>query len=676
MKSVRVFCVLCGLLFSAQSFAGIELTRLFADGMVLQRAQPVRVWGWATPGQSIRVTFDGRSISSVAAPSGRWEAMLPAHAAGGPFLLSVEGDATAIVLHDVLVGEVWICSGQSNMELTVSQANDPAATMAAATDPLIRQFKVPKSWSDTPDDRLAGGAWVAASPQTVGAFTAAGYFFARELRARLGVPVGLINTTWGGSSIEAWTDAATQGVDAEAFKAKMRGRDADDQRRLDEVRARIVDWQAPRRGLVDGRAVWADPQLDDTAWAEIPMSRRWEESGYEGMDGFAWYRTTFELSAEDAAKGIVLGLGPIDDSDQTWVNGQLVGGMQVAWNKPRVYQVNSEALRAGRNTIAVRVEDLGGGGGIYGDPQLRFVRTADGVSHPLADAWKFKPDDVRLNLDDDKNQIATLLYNKMIHPLQPYTIKGVIWYQGEANATPASAYPYRQQFARMIGSWRQQWQEGDFPFLWVQIANFASGGDTPEYSPWATLRDSQSAALALRNTAQAVIIDIGNPADIHPRNKQEVGRRLALAARHLAYGEKLVYSGPTYKAMRVTGAKVELSFEHRGARLMARDRASPLQGFTIAGVDRGFVPAQAVVVGDHVLVWNEGVKHPTAVAYAWSDNPEAANLVNAEGLPASPFRTDDSLACLPWGSPPGSRKCTLPEPGSVAAGTVAAGNQP
>jgi sialate O-acetylesterase len=667
-RPLKALCALALLLGSASADAALLLPQLFADGMVLQREQPIHVWGWAAPGKNVRIGFDGQSASAVAGKSGRWGISLPAHVAGGPYALAIQGDGGTVSFVDVWVGDVWLCSGQSNMEFSVSGVDHADAEIAAATDGLIHQFKVPRSWALSPQERLAGGSWAAASPQTVGDFTAVGYFFARDLRARLGVPIGLINSTWGGSSIEAWSDEATLGADAATMRKAIQQAEVADRRSMERTRQRLKRWPADQHGMVGDKPVWADPGLDDSDWDSIPAATRWEQSGYDDMDGFAWYRTSFELSAEDAAKGVTLGLGMIDDSDQTWVNGHPVGGMTLAWNTPRVYAVAPEALHAGRNVIAIRVEDVGAGGGEYGPEALRYVRTADGVVHPLEANWKFRTDRPVLTLDDKRNQYPTGLYNQMIHPMLPYPIKGVIWYQGETNATDQGAYDYRRRFARLIGSWRDHWGEGELPFLWVQLANFTSGEDSAGFSPWATLRDSQSAALELPGTGQAVIIDIGDPGNIHPRDKQDVGRRLALAALHQAYGKDLVYSGPTYDKIRFDGAKAVVSFAHLGGGLAARGGGTALQGFSIAGADRRFVPAQAVIDGDNVVVWSQAVTQPAAVAYAWSDNPAQADLVNKEGLPASPFRTDTWLAECPV---PGAA-CVAGQ--AVAAGAAAAGN--
>lgn len=641
MNRARLFLCLALATASAASQAALQLPLLFSDDMVLQRDRPVHVWGWADPGAPVRAELDGNTARAKAGKDGRWDLTLPAHKAGnGPYTLDIDSDGERVSIHNVAVGDVWVASGQSNMEFTVTDVNNAKAEIQAAGDPLLRHFKVPKSWAAEPAQHLAGGDWKTTTPETVGGFTAVGYFFARELRAETGIPIGLIHTSWGGSRIEAWMDGDALGLDRNALDARLNALLEGQEKTLDTVREKLKRWPQSAGGIVDGKAVWADPKLDDNDWVSIPVPMLWEQAGFEGMNGVAWYRTTFELTAKEAAKGVTLGLGQIDDSDRTWVNGREVGGMEQSWNMTRTYSVPPSALNAGRNTIAVRVEDTGGGGGIYGEPGLVYVQVAGEKPRRLAEQWKFKPDRVTLSLDDRQNQVETLLYNKMIHPLQPYPIKGVIWYQGESNADPASAFKYRDQFADMIRSWRHAWGQGDFPFLWVQLANFISGGDTADSSPWAVLRESQSAVLSLPNTAQAVIIDVGNPSDIHPKDKQTVGHRLALAALHDVYGKKnIVYSGPTLRDVRIDGDKAVLRFDHVGSGLAVR--GGELKGFTIAGEDKKFLPAQAEIKGNTVIVSRKDITKPVAVRYAWSDNPEEANLINAESLPASPFRTDE-----------------------------------
>lgn len=640
------FGLLAGLLLPLSAQAKVELPLLFSDGAVLQRDRPLPVWGWAAPGAKIEVVFDGRAATSTASAAGAWRIELPAHAAGGPYVLSIrENGGDAVAIRDVLVGDVWLASGQSNMEWPVAQAQNAEQEIARADDAGIRHFKVPKSWSEQPETRLAGGQWQAASPRTVGKFSAVAYFFARQLRAQTGVPIGIIDSSWGGSRIEAWMDAASLGVDTQAIAAKMRAVRAADARVLASTRQRLARWPA---GAND--ASWKDAELDDSDWDTVPVPALWETAGYNGMDGVAWYRTTFELSAQEAAAGVMLGVGMVDDSDETWVNGQRVGATTNRWNTPRQYPVSAQVLRAGINHVAVRVTDTGGGGGIHDlhgdhdihrDIDLPYVQPRGAARRALPSRWKFRPAAVAVAMDDDKNQIETLLFNRMIHPLQPYPLRGIIWYQGEANATDELAYRYRDRFATLIRAWRADWAQPELPFLWVQLANFESGSDTATRSPWAMLRESQSRALSLPATAQAVAIDIGDPHDIHPLNKQEVGRRLALAARHVAYGESLVFSGPVYRAAKFEGRSVRIEFDMQGSTLAARGGGRTVHGFAVAGDDRRFHPARAEIAGDAIVVTSDAVAQPRAVRYAWSDDPQQANLVNREGLPASPFRTDD-----------------------------------
>ena len=626
------------LLAAPSVHAAVSLPLMFSDGAVLQRDRPLPVWGWAAPGAKIQVIFDNRVATTKAAADGTWRVELPAHAAGGPFAMSVREDkGDAVTIRDVLVGDVWLASGQSNMEWPVAQAKDAEKEIAGANDPAIRHFKIPKSWSAQPESRLTDGQWRSASPQTVGQFSAVAYFFARELRARTGVPIGIVDSTWGGSSIEAWMDAASQGSDAAAIEKKLRDVREADERAVAATRQRIERWPAD-----SSDASWKDENYDDTDWDTLPVPGLWETTGYSGMDGIAWYRTTFELTAKEVAAGVVLGLGMIDDSDETWINGQRIGGTTNQWSKPREYRVDPKMLHAGINHLAVRVTDTGGGGGIHGDASLVYLQPNGGEPRPLPAAWRFRPATVTIAMDDDKNHIETLLYNQMIHPVKPYPVRGVIWYQGESNAgANGQAFRYRDQFATMIRAWRNDWKQPQLPFLWVQLANFRSGGDTANESPWAILRESQSHTLSLPATAQVVTIDIGDPADIHPRNKQEVGRRLALAARHVAYGESLVFSGPVFQKAQFTGNRVRIDFEPQASALSVRGGGNVVSGFEVAGDDRRFHPATAVIEHGAVVVSSDAVPNPRAVRYAWSDNPVQANLVNSDGLPASPFRTDD-----------------------------------
>lgn len=638
---MKQWFAMMGLAVLASSAQAVELPRVFADGMVLQRDQPLPIWGQAAPGAQVRIDLAGRQVTVTATADGNWRAQLAALPAGGPYVLSIDDKAAPKQLRDVYVGEVWLASGQSNMEWPLAQTDGAEAAIAAANDPLIRHFKIPKSWAGAPQWQLNGGSWLQANPRNAGDFSAVAYYFARQLRERTGVAVGIIDSTWGGSPIEAWTDAATQGLDSAVLAAQAAAlRDADT-KALQVTHANLARWSQ----LPADASRWHEADVDAAQWTTITVPGLWESQGWNGMDGVAWYRASFRLSADEAAKGVTLGVGRIDDSDTTWVNGRQVGETKLQYNLARRYNVPASALHAGLNHVAVRVQDFGGGGGIHGEASEVFVQPQGAAARAL-DGWSFRVESAQVALVDDKNQHPALLYNAMIHPLQDYGVRGVLWYQGEANAnTLPQAQKYRQQFPALITQWRAQWKAPALPFLWVQLAPFSSGADQRDAddvaieSPWALLRESQSATLALPATAQVVITDVGDVHDIHPRNKRTVGERLALAAGKQVYGDNAVIaSGPIYVGHEVQGDSVVVSFAGGAAPLQAAG-TDELKGFEVAGSDGRFHRAQARIDGNRVILQSNAVKAPVAARYGWSDTAQAANLTGATGLPASPFRT-------------------------------------
>lgn len=650
MKSFRLLPALL-IVVACNEPAEIHPSVLFSDHMVLQRGQEIRVWGTAPPGTPLEVSIADAVVAGTTDSEGAWLITLPPMEAGGPYQLEVEGPGYEQFFRNVMIGDVWIASGQSNMEWQLKYAFNAEEEIAKAHDPNIRHFFVPRRWETRPADSVWGGPWHPATPDEAGDFSAVAYFFAREIRASQDVPIGILHTSWGGSRIEPWMRMETLSMEPEDLEAIVAGEREQVERILANVRDRLGDVPTVDEGLVDGHAVWADPDLDESGWMPIDVPALWETQGFDGVDGVGWYRTSFELTADEAKDNATLHLGPVDDGDQTWINGTLVGARASGWNVPRVYEVPSAALRVGRNVIAVRAVDNGGDGGIRGTAD-QFAIRVHGADRPLTAPWIFRLGEVRATFQPAKNQQPVGIYNGMIHPFLAFPVAGAIWYQGESNAGPDDAYVYRDLFATMINDWRAQWGVGDFPFLWVQLANFRAASDLPGESSWALLRESQSAALAVSNTAEAVIIDIGEAADIHPLNKQEVGRRLALAARHVAYQEDLVFSGPRYQSHSVEGSSIRIAFDHTGSGLEARARpidqpraegnavAGTPSGFAIAGRDRHFVWADARIEGSTVVVSSPMVPSPIAVRYGWADNPDTANLYNAEGLPASPFRTD------------------------------------
>ena len=623
------------------AFADVTPNPLFANNAVLQQGMKVPIWGNADPGEKITVEFAGQSVSAIADAEGKWLVHLAPLKAGGPHTLTISGKNT-ITLTNLLVGEVWVCSGQSNMErqLGLRAGQKPITDwkheVASANYPAIRHFGVAQTMSLTPLPTVKG-SWAVCSPQTVADFTAVGYFFGRDLFRARHVPIGLIHSSWGGTPAEAWTSKAAlrKLPDMTAMLEEFEQLQVDPEGVRRRYEARLETWfRANDAGSAEGKS-WDAPGLSTDAWKPMTLPTLWEKAGEPDLNGVVWFRKTFDLPEGAAQMAAELHLGMIDDIDTTWVNGVKVGAIN-GYNVVRKYPVPVGILKAGQNVVAVRVLDTGGGGGIWGDQKLQLVFKGDGSLPPvnLSGPWQYRiglnlkgaprpPMSVGLNAN-----APTVLYNGMIAPLLPYAIRGMIWYQGEANV--GREKQYQTLFPAMIADWRRVWGEGDFPFLFVQIAPFKEM--TPE------IREAQLLTWQhTPNTAMAVTIDCGDANDIHPAHKQPVGARLALAARALAYHEKLEYSGPVFDSVKVKGAQATLRFTHLGGGLVAK--GGSLIGFTVAGPDKVFHPAQAEIRGRTVVVTSDAVAQPAAVRYGWANVPEG-NLFNRAGLPASPFRTD------------------------------------
>lgn len=622
-------------------FAQVRLPKIFGDNMVLQREQPIAVWGWSSPGEKVTVQLDKQTKKVTAGRNGRWKITLDPMQAGGPFQLTVKGKNN-ILFNNVLIGEVWICSGQSNMEWNVANSNDAEKEIASGNYPLIRHIKVPNVIAGEPQDDISNGSWEICSPETVGDFTAVGYFFAREVMKDLNVPVGLINTSWGGTHVETWiSKEAFQRSDEFRSMIVSVGRiNLDSMRTTNEgaIMKRIEQLQGHLPASSNIGVQWKEISFDDSSWPKMRVPGLWEDQAPGDVDGVIWFRTTFTVDSDKAAKEAVLNLGVIDDNDETYVNGVKVGSIR-DYRTKRTYSVPAGTLRQGKNVIAVRVEDTAGGGGFYGDPgdiQISFGEN----SQSLAGDWRYQIESFhKTNADVSPNQFPTLLFNAMINPLIPFTIRGALWYQGESNA--GRAYQYRKSFPLMINDWRKRWGLGDFPFYFVQLASYdAGGGNSSKGSSWAELREAQTMTLSLPKTGMVVTTDIGDPADIHPRNKQDVGRRLAALAMRDIFGKNVVASGPVYASVKVEGNKAVVTFSNVGSGLMAKDKYGYVKGFEIAGADRKFYYAQAQIDGNQVIVSHEKVSKPESVRYGWADDASDCNLFNEEGFPAAPFRTD------------------------------------
>jgi sialate O-acetylesterase len=620
------------------SFAAVKLAPLFSDGMVLQRNIKNAVWGWADFGEKINIVWLDKTYTIMPDNTGKWMVYLDATPAGGPHTLTFTGK-NQIQIKDVLVGEVWICSGQSNMEWRMDMLNHKYdAEIAASANQNIRHIKIQNTTSLIPQNDVKNSGWKPASPENTPSFTAVGYFFARELYEKLRVPIGLISSNWGGTVAQAWTSLdALQGFpnytsEYEEWK-KVAGNP--------NIEKSYNDYLKALAAKDAGSKTWMSPTLKTTDWKTMAQPSNWEKTELEKVDGIVWLRKEIILDKADAGKPLTLRLGPIDDNDITYFNGVQVGATE-GYNVDRKYAVKGMLVKAGKNVIAVRVQDTGGGGGLWGDPKNLTIDVNDKQISLVGD-WQYKIAANNAELPrNPKAELASpnhpaLLYNGMIAPLLPYGIKGVIWYQGESNA--GRAYEYRRLFPTLITDWRNRWQQGEFPFLFVQLANFMAVKTEPGESEWAELREAQTRTLQLPVTGMACIIDIGETNDIHPKNKLDVGKRLSYAARKIAYGEDMVHSGPLYFSHTTEGNKMRLTFTSVGTGLVAK--GGDLKGFSIAGADKKFVWANARIEGNQVVVWSDAVPNPVAVRYAWADNPEGCNFYNKEDMPASPFRTDD-----------------------------------
>ena len=654
MNYLRATLLILAYLVTSAVHADVRLPKIFGNSMVLQRRKPVPVWGWAAPNERVTVQFANQAKTTKAAPDGRWQINLDAMEAGGPFVLTVKGAKNTIELTDVLLGEVWICSGQSNMEWRVAQTNNARAEIRVAKYPTIRQFLVKKDLSLTPKDDIAEGSWAVCSPQTVPDFTAVGYFFARDLSQKLNVPIGLINTSWGGTHSETWTSREALLRDDELRQAaETIPADADGIKR--SGMARIENLIQNQQGSLPTAAeasTWASPDYDAKSWKTANQPGDWEWYGLPVLDGVVWFRRDIVIDEGADLTNLILHLGAVDDGDSTFVNGQLVGTSKARGGE-RNYTLPAGLVKPGRNVIAVRVTDNGGAGGLMG-PATKMELEGPGFQLFLSGKWQYRVAQVsESSYKPGPNTYATLLFNAMIKPLIPFAIGGTIWYQGESNASRANQY--RRAFPMMIQDWRTRWGY-DFPFLFVQLANFNSaGGNSSIGSAWAELREAQTMTLSLPKTGMAVTSDIGESADIHPRNKQDVGKRLAAEALRVVYnqdkpaavGESPVGAssaessrGPMFSKMEVQENRAVLLFNNIGSGLMVKDRYGYLKGFELAGADQKFYYAQAHIESDRVVVQCEGVVTPVAVRYGWADDNGDVNLYNREGFPAVPFRTD------------------------------------
>jgi sialate O-acetylesterase len=673
---MKLKCLLLSIVFSlplhAQAPVQLRLPALFSDNMVLQQNARVPVWGQALPGAhvSVQATWGAEAATTVLA-NGNWSVNLKTMKAGGPYELRINTGDTAIICHNVLLGEVWLCSGQSNMEMPLegwlpdNYIKDSEKEIKAANHPTMRLFTVARAISDTPEFQCAGN-WQVCSSASAAKFSATAFFFGRTLQEHLQVPVGLIVSSWGGTKIQSWIDAnhleAFAGYKDIISKIKASVGDAAKLNRW--IRShKIVKpvWGSPGHeweNLDFEDAQCAAANFDDRLWKTMQLPGLWENEVIGDFDGIVWFRKSVTLPESWKHKDLILSLGPIDDMDRTYVNGTLVGRTEQSgmWQQVRVYKVSGNLVSAANLTIAVRVLDNGGGGGVWGTGKDLQVRLADSSAViALGGDWKYLPS---AEFTDNQFYVypvlerdfenrpkvgvsigpntPTMLYNAMIAPLIPYAIKGAIWYQGESNSDiPAEYRNYDRLLACLIDTWRSNWHEPNFPFLFAQIAPFGYGENAKSF----LIRDAERKTLTTKNTGMAVLMDVGDSISIHPPDKQSVGFRLASWALARTYKKKLCYSGPLYKSMKQKDGTLEISFNHAGKSLVLKPGYYP-DDYVIAGADKKFYPADVQISGNKLILSSQKVAVPVAARYGWK-NFVSGSLFNAEGLPAASFRTDD-----------------------------------
>lgn len=619
--------------------------------MVLQRNEKITIWGWASANEQITATFNGNQKKSIASPEGEWVIEFPKMKAGGPYTMKISGK-NDILLEDILIGDVWLCSGQSNM---VHQMNIHDVTyaedIANANYPEIRHFKVPtKPDLNGPSKDIAGGTWQVAVSDNVRPFSAVAYFFARKLYDKYGVPIGLINASVGGTPIESWINETgykdfpdqlkiiEENKDTAFVKSHSRrqfsGNNQSDQKPTDQ-------------GLI-GEIPWYDVNFVPKNWRRINIPGYWEDQGAKDLNGVVWYRKEIVLPSSMSGQGARVFLGRIVDADELYINGIKVGNTTYQYPQRR-YHVPADILKEGKNIFVIRVTNSRGKGGFVPDKPYYIFTNKDTVD--LKGYWEYKVGEVFPPFDfssfsrNDKEprertinpqNEPTALYNGMVAPYIQLPVKGILWYQGESNT--GRPQEYLDLMHALINGWRKAYDKPKLPFIYAQLPNFGDVTYSQTESNWAELRESQLKALGDPNTAMTVNIDLGEWNDIHPDNKKDVGERMAIAAQKIAYNENLVYSGPLYNTYEIKEDKMIISFSHIGSGLTTND-GEAVSSFEIAGDDKKFVWATAQIVGNKVVVWSNKVPHPKYVRYAWADNPDNPNLFNKEGLPASPFRT-------------------------------------
>jgi sialate O-acetylesterase len=645
MRSSLFFAIAMLSFGAGTGTAQVRLPQLISNGMVLQRDTKLNLWGWASPGEKITIKFNHQTVKAMADAAGIWKTVLKPMPAGGPYTMDISA-SNHIMLNDVMIGDVWFCSGQSNMVLNMERVKEKyPQDIATANYPAIRNFFVPtlSNVSKIHND-LPPGKWISATPKTVLNFGAVSYFFARDLYLKYKVPIGIINSSVGGTPIQAWISA--DGI-KDITKYAHRLNQLKDTTYLNSlIHPAVIPVPNPTEDKKWDKGLncdikWYDNAYQPKNWHQFWLPGYWDDQGVKNLNGVVWFRKEIDVPAQMAGKPAKLYMGRIVDADETYVNGVKVGNITYQY-PPRRYIVPAGLLKAGKNLIVVRVTNFSGKGGFV--PDKCYELTDDTTSIDLRGDWLYEVGQVFDPAENPngpppfsaQNEPAGL-YNTMVAPAINYVVKGVLWYQGESNIGDKD---YNRLLKALIADWRQKWKNWNLPFIYAQLPNISEVSYLPVESQWAELREAELQALSVPNTGMTVTIGLGEWNDVHPLDKKDVGDRLALAAEKVAYGEKaLVASGPIFQSARVDGNQIIVSFNSIGSGLTTND-GEELKQFAIASADKKFVWATAEIKNNEVIVSSEKVPHPIYVRYAWADNPEGANLINKEGLPASPFRTD------------------------------------
>lgn len=643
IKPIFLF-VLCNLFFLTVN-AEVTLPAIISNHMVLQQDQEVTIWGWAHSGEEVTVSgsWSEVAVKALANKDGEWKVRIRTPKSGTTQSLTIAGENT-IVVEDILIGEVWVCGGQSNMRWPIGNLGTDRATndLANADYPEIRLFEVFHDFITQPTDHLRG-EWKVCTPETLAKFSATGFYFGKNLYEGIQQPIGLISSNSGGTPIKTWMSEeslkAFGGFENEL--AYVANHDAKITKKLKDKGARLASWWANIEKIDTGlHAGFNSHEWDDSDWEVMDLPATWKGTNLEKVNGIVWFRKTFELSKKQIKNNLSIHLGTIDDIDKVWINGIEIGST-IGWDIPRNYDIPSKYLKKGENQIAIQVVDYANEGGFRCDPEQMNITLSsdeDVVISALANEWKYKvsydgsivkPND---NMSGLTKQHTTVLFNAMINPITDYTIAGFIWYQGESEQ--GQPIRYRTLFPALITEWRKQWDNPELPFYYVQISPYRYSESGISYA----LREAQFMTLSIPNTGMAVTLDIGNRDNIHPKNKHDVGERLSRWALAKTYGKDIVYSGPIYTSMTVEKQNIRLAFESTGSGLKISEE---IEGnFQIAGADGTFINAQVEVDGNTLLISSAEIAEPKHVRYGWS-NWVQGNLFNREGLPASSFRTDD-----------------------------------